>query len=68
MQVYILKKNGNKYLIFDDSVDENKATLKKYVDLRDGTKKEIKTINGGEQNNYGKLTWNLNLVLTLTCH
>ena len=56
MQVYILKKNGNKYLIFDDSVDENKATLKKYVDLRDGTKKEIKTINGGEQNNYGKLT------------
>ena len=56
MQVYILKKNGDKYLIFDDSYDENKATLKKYVDLRDGTKKEIKAMNGGEQNNYGKLT------------
>ena len=56
MQVYILKKNGDKYLIFDDSYDENKATLKKYVDLRDGTKKEIKAINDGEQNNYGKRT------------
>ena len=27
---YIEEKNGNKYLIFDDSVDENKEVLKKY--------------------------------------
>ena len=26
---YIKEKNGNKYLIFDDSVDENKELLKK---------------------------------------
>ena len=26
---YIEEKNGNKYLIFDDSVDENKEVLKK---------------------------------------
>ena len=26
---YIKGKNGNKYLIFDDSVDENKEVLKK---------------------------------------
>ena len=26
---YIEEKNGNKYLIFDDSVNENKALLKK---------------------------------------
>ena len=25
---YIKEKNGNKYLLFDDSVNENKATLK----------------------------------------
>ena len=31
MQMDILKKkNGNKYLIFDDSADENKELLKKY--------------------------------------
>ena len=28
---YIEEKNGNKYLIFDDSVNENKALLKKYA-------------------------------------
>ena len=26
---YIAEKNGNKYLIFDDSVNENKGLLKK---------------------------------------
>ena len=30
---YIEEKNGNKYLIFDDSVNENKALLKKYEDF-----------------------------------
>ena len=52
---YIEEKNGNKYLIFDYSVNENKGLLlKKYADVWDGIKNEIKTINGGEENNYGK--------------
>ena len=55
MQVDILnKKNGNKYLIFDDSVNENKGLLKKYADVWDGIKSEIKTINGGKENDYRK--------------
>ena len=52
---YIEEKNGNKYLIFDYSVNENKGLLlKKYADVWDGIKNEIKTINGGEENNYRK--------------
>ena len=51
---YIEEQNGNKYLIFDDSVDENKALLKKYADIWDGIKNEIKAINSGKENNYGK--------------
>ena len=47
-------KNGNKYLIFDDSVNENKKLLKKYEDFWDGIKNEIKTINAGKENDYGK--------------
>ena len=55
MQVHVLKKrNGNKYLIFDDSVNENKALLKKYADVWDGIKNEIKAINGDKENDYGK--------------
>ena len=50
----IEEKNGNKYLIFDDSVNENKALLKKYADVWDGIKNEIKAINGGEENSYRK--------------
>ena len=30
--VYIEEKIGNKYLIFDDSVNKNKRSLKKYTD------------------------------------
>ena len=51
---YIEEKNGNKYLIFDDSVNENKALLKKYADVWDGIKNEIKAINGDKENDYGK--------------
>ena len=51
---YIEEKNGNKYLIFYDSVNENKGLLKKYADVSDGIKNEIKTITGGKKNNYGK--------------
>ena len=50
---YTEEKNGNKW-IFDDSVNENKRLLKKYVDVWDGIKCEIKTINGGKENDYGK--------------
>ena len=42
---YIEEKNGNKYLIFDDSVNENKRLLKKYADVWDGIKNEIKAKN-----------------------
>ena len=51
---YIEEKNGNKYLIFNDSVDENKEVSKKYADVQDGIKNKIKTINGGKENDYGK--------------
>ena len=51
---YIEEKNGNKYLILDDSVNENKGLLKKYEDVWDRIKNKIKTINGGKENDYGK--------------
>ena len=55
MQVDILKKkNGNQYLIFGDYASENKALIKKYADVWDGIKNEIKAINSGEENNYQK--------------
>ena len=38
----IEEKNGNKYLIFDDSTDENKELLKKYKDVWNGIKNKIK--------------------------
>ena len=50
---YIEKINGNKYLIFD-STDGNKELLKKYNDVFNGIKNEIKTINGGKENDYEK--------------
>ena len=51
---YIEEKNGNKYLIFEDFGNENKELVKKYADVWDGIKNEIKTINGGRENDYGK--------------
>ena len=50
---YIKEKNGNKYLIFDDSTDENKELLKKYRDVWE-TKTKIKATNGGKENDYEK--------------
>ena len=47
---YIKEKNGNKCLIFDNSLNENKALLNKYADVWDG----IKAINGDEEKNYEK--------------
>ena len=51
---YIEEKNGNKYLIFDDFVDEIKEVLEKYADVWDGIKYVIKTINRRKGNDYGK--------------
>ena len=55
-------------MIFDDSVNENKELLKKYADVWDGIKNEIKAINGGKENDYGKNYIKLNLILLTTCH
>ena len=51
--VTLKKKNENKYLALDD-VDENKEVSKKYEEVWKGVKKEIETINGGENVEYGK--------------
>ena len=51
---YIEDKNRNKCLIFDDSANENKGLLKKYADVWDEIKNEIKAINGCEENRNGK--------------
>ena len=47
----IQEKNGNKYLIFEDSVNENKGLLKKNADVQDGIKNKTKA---GKENDYGK--------------
>ena len=50
MLVDILKKKK----IFDDFVHENKGLQKKYADLWDGIKNEIKAINDAKENDYKK--------------
>ena len=54
MQVDITKKNGNKYLIFDDSVNGEKGLLRKYIELWDGIKNKIKAIIVGQKFSYKK--------------
>ena len=51
---YIEEKNGNNYLVFNDSVNENKEVLKKFAEIWGGIKYEIKTINSGKENDYRK--------------
>ena len=41
-------------MIFYDSVNENKALLKKYTDVWDRIKNKIKTIYCAKENDYGK--------------
>ena len=65
---YIEEKNGNKYLIFDDSVDENKEVLKNYNEVWDGIKNKMKAINDAKKMIMKKITWKLNLILRMTCH
>ena len=54
----IEEKNESNYLIFDlmqlHSKNENKEVLKKSVELWDGIKNEIETINGAKEDEYGK--------------
>ena len=50
---YIEEIHGNKYLIFD-STDENKELIRKYNDAFNGIRDEIKTTNGGKENDYEK--------------
>ena len=50
---YIEEKDVNTYLFFD-SADENKGLLKKCNDVWGGIKNEMKTINGGIENEYEK--------------
>ena len=57
---YIEKKKGNKYLFFD-SVDENIELLKKYNDVWNGIKNEIKEVSSGEcdyEKDYMKIKFN----------
>ena len=51
---YIEENNENKYIIFDDSVDENKELLKKHTDVWDKIKNKIKAINDSEESDYRK--------------
>ena len=48
---YIEEKNGNKYLLFDDCVNENKGLLKRYANVWDGIKDKI---NDTKENDYEK--------------
>ena len=47
------EKNENKYLVLDDE-DKSKEVSKKYEEFWEGVKKEIETINGGKNVEYGK--------------
>ena len=42
------------FLLFSNFLNENKEVLKKYTDVWNGIKREIKAINGGKENDYGK--------------
>ena len=60
MQVDILKKRVNKYLVFD-SIDENKELLKKCSDVWNGIKDKIKEVGDSEcdyEKDYMKIKFN----------
>ena len=60
MQVDILKKTVNKYLVFD-SIDENKGLLKKCSDVWNGIKNKIKEVGDSEcdyEKDYMKIKFN----------
>ena len=53
MIVTLKKKSGNEYLVLDD-IDEYKQVSKKYEEVWDRIRKEIKTINGSKKVEYEK--------------
>ena len=60
MQVDILKKRVNKYLVFD-SIDENKELLKNCSDVWNGIKNKIKEVGDSEcdyEKDYMKIKFN----------
>ena len=60
MQMDMLKKGVNKYLIFD-STDENKELLKKYNDFWNGIRNRIKKVSNSEcdyEKDYMKIKFN----------
>ena len=44
------EKNRNKYLVFDNDIEENKEISKKYNEVWESVKKEIEAISGGNKN------------------
>ena len=62
------EKNGNKYLVLDDDIDENKEVSKKNNEVWEGAKKEIETINGGKKIEYRKIFKKIGLGLMMICH
>ena len=60
------EKNENKHLVLDD-VDENTEVSKKCQEVQEGVKKEIETINGGKEIEYGNIFKKLALSLMMTC-
>ena len=65
---YIEEKNRNKYLIFDDSVNENKALLKNMQMFGMELKTKSKQLMVVKKIITEKITWKLNLILMMTCH
>ena len=58
--VILKKKNGPKYLILDD-VNENKEVSKKYEEIWNGIKKELKQLMVVKKMNMGKILRKLGL-------
>ena len=55
----IEEKNGNKYLLFDYCVNENKELLKRYADVWDGIKNKISdTKENDYEKDYMKIKFN----------
>ena len=50
---FIEQKEGNKYLNFAFT-DSNSVVLKKYAEIWSGSKNQIKAINSGKSDEYGK--------------
>ena len=51
---YIKERGGNEYLIFDNSLAENKDLLKKNTEFWDVVKHKIKKTNQGKETDYRK--------------